>query len=606
MSTSDTIVFLILVFVSAILIFFLKRLIKPKEKKNLSKIFIIIFALMLFWLVCMILQIIFLDKYNINLKYFFDLYYISIVFLPVAFYFMTIIFENGKVKFKWSYILLFIIPITSLILLWTNDLHHLFYKEYSMNISITYGPWFYVHTYYTYLLFVVSLIKLLRYSIKNSGFFSKQAILLIVGSLVPIIVNMLGSIGSISMSIYATPIAFSVTIICFTIGIFKFDLFKIAPIALQKIVDRISDGYVVLDDNNIIIDFNKTFLDIFKLKPEDIRSKNFIKLLQEKKISSQTVEKISKSIKKANSAEITVSFEQHFSEIRKYFRIEITSINSDNNSLGTLFLFKDITQHKEDMETIRNNQDILMERERLAGLGQLIGGIAHNLKTPIMSIAGATQGLENLIKEYDESIDDPLVNSQDHHDIAKDMEAWIPKIRAYLEYMSDIITTVKGQAVASLSTDDSEEFTISELVKRVNILMKHELKNAYIYLNILMKVDENTVIDGNVNVLVQVVNNIISNAIQAYDGKHDQNIQFEISQKENNMIFSITDFAGGLSKEVQDRLFKEMVTTKGKNGTGLGLYMSYSNIKAHFGGDITYKTEEGKGTTFNIVIPIKK
>ena len=606
MSTSDTIVFLILVFVSAILIFFLKRLIKPKEKKNLSKIFIIIFALMLFWLVCMILQIIFLDKYNINLKYFFDLYYISIVFLPVAFYFMTIIFENGKVKFKWSYILLFIIPITSLILLWTNDLHHLFYKEYSMNISITYGPWFYVHTYYTYLLFVVSLIKLLRYSIKNSGFFSKQAILLIVGSLVPIIVNMFGSIGSISMSIYATPIAFSVTIICFTIGIFKFDLFKIAPIALQKIVDRISDGYVVLDDNNIIIDFNKTFLDIFKLKPEDIRSKNFIKLLQEKKISSQTVEKISKSIKKANSAEITVSFEQHFSEIRKYFRIEITSINSDNNSLGTLFLFKDITQHKEDMETIRNNQDILMERERLAGLGQLIGGIAHNLKTPIMSIAGATQGLENLIKEYDESIDDPLVNSQDHHDIAKDMEAWIPKIRAHLEYMSDIITTVKGQAVASLSTDDSEEFTISELVKRVNILMKHELKNAYIYLNILMKVDENTVIDGNVNVLVQVVNNIISNAIQAYDGKHDQNIQFEISQKENNMIFSITDFAGGLSKEVQDRLFKEMVTTKGKNGTGLGLYMSYSNIKAHFGGDITYKTEEGKGTTFNIVIPIKK
>lgn len=606
MSTSDIIVFLILVFVSAILIFFLKRLIKPKEKKNLSKIFIIIFALMLFWLVCMILQIIFLDKYNINLKYFFDLYYISIVFLPVAFYFMTIIFENGKVKFKWSYILLFIIPITSLILLWTNDLHHLFYKEYSMNISITYGPWFYVHTYYTYLLFVVSLIKLLRYSIKNSGFFSKQAILLIVGSLVPIIVNMLGSIVSISMSIYATPIAFSVTIICFTIGIFKFDLFKIAPIALQKIVDRISDGYVVLDDNNIIIDFNKTFLDIFKLKPEDIRSKNFIKLLQEKKISSQTVEKISKSIKKANSAEITVSFEQHFSEIRKYFRIEITSINSDNNSLGTLFLFKDITQHKEDMETIRNNQDILMERERLAGLGQLIGGIAHNLKTPIMSIAGATQGLENLIKEYDESIDDPLVNSQDHHDIAKDMEAWIPKIRAHLEYMSDIITTVKGQAVASLSTDDSEEFTISELVKRVNILMKHELKNAYIYLNILMKVDENTVIDGNVNVLVQVVNNIISNAIQAYDGKHDQNIQFEISQKENNMIFSITDFAGGLSKEVQDRLFKEMVTTKGKNGTGLGLYMSYSNIKAHFGGDITYKTEEGKGTTFNIVIPIKK
>ena len=606
MSTTDSIVFWILVFVSAILIFFLKRLIKPKEKKNLSKIFIILFALMLFWLICMILQMIFLDKYNISLKYFFDLYYISICFLPVAFYFMTIIFENGKVKFKWSYILLFIIPIMSLLLLWTNDFHHLFYKEYSMNISITYGPWFYVHTYYTYLLFVVSLIKLLRYSIKNSGFFSKQAILLIIGSLVPIIVNMLGSIGSISMSIYATPIAFSVTIICFTIGIFKFDLFKIAPIALQKIVDRISDGYVVLDDNNMIIDFNKTFLDIFKLSPEDIRSKNFIKFLQQRKISEQVVEKIIKSIKKANSTETTVSFEQQFVKIKKYFRIEITPINSDNNSLGTLFLLKDITQHKEDMETIKNNQDILMERERLAGLGQLIGGIAHNLKTPIMSIAGATQGLENLIKEYDESIDDPLVNSQDHHDIARDMEEWIPKIKAHLEYMSDIITTVKGQAVASLSENDTEEFTVMELIKRVNILMKHELKNAYIYLNVLMKIDENQIIHGNVNVLVQVVNNMISNAIQAYDGKHDQNIQLEISKDSGNVIFSVTDFAGGLPKEVQDRLFKEMVTTKGKNGTGLGLYMSYSNIKAHFGGDITYQTEDGKGTTFNILIPINK
>ncbi len=263
---------------------------------------------------------------------------------------------------------------------------------------------------------------------------------------------------------------------------------------------------------------------------------------------------------------------------------------------------QDMTKHN--IEQIHNNQEILMERERLAGLGQLIGGIAHNLKTPIMSIAGAVQGLENLIKEYDESIDDPLVNSQDHHDIAKDMEEWIPKIRTHLEYMSDIITTVKGQAVA-LVNNDEDTFTINELIKRVNILMKHELKNAYIYLNVIMKADENQAIDGDVNSLVQVVNNMISNSIQAYDGKHDQNIELKVSQKGNDVIFSITDFAGGLPQEVQDKLFKEMITTKGKNGTGLGLYMSYSNIKAHFGGDITYKTEVGKGTTFNIIIPIK-
>ena len=585
----------------------LTSILKSKSKKQIKKIFSFNLICLLICTTGQITQILFSQKLGIKQIYFDYFVYIGTCFLPISVYFTGLSFENTKIQFKKKYSVLFIIPIISLIILWTNDYHHLFYKQYSTSIANTvYGPYMVIHNIYSYILLGLGIIYMLKFSIKNSGFFSKQSLLIVLGVSVPVVVNILGTFKIIPMSIYVTPITFTITIICCAIAIFKFQFLNVTPIALQKIVDRISDGYVVLDDNNVITDFNKTFLDIFKLSSEDIRSKNFIRFLQQRKISEQVVEKISKSIKKANSTEKTVSFEQQFVKIKKYFRIEITPINSDNNSLGTLFLLKDITQHKEDMETIKNNQDILMERERLAGLGQLIGGIAHNLKTPIMSIAGATQGLENLIKEYDESIDNPLVNSQDHHDIAKDMEAWIPKIRAHLEYMSDIITTVKGQAVASLSTDDSEEFSISELVKRVNILMKHELKNAYIYLNILMKVDENTVIDGNVNILVQVVNNIISNAIQAYDGKHDQNIQFEISQKENNMIFSITDFAGGLSKEVQDRLFKEMVTTKGKNGTGLGLYMSYSNIKAHFGGDITYKTEEGKGTTFNIVIPIKK
>lgn len=585
----------------------LTSILKSKSKKQIKKIFSFNLICLLICTTGQITQILFSQKLGIKQIYFDYFVYIGTCFLPISVYFTGLSFENTKIQFKKKYSVLFIIPIISLIILWTNDYHHLFYKQYSTSIANTvYGPYMVIHNIYSYILLGLGIIYMLKFSIKNSGFFSKQSLLIVLGVSVPVVVNILGTFKIIPMSIYVTPITFTITIICCAIAIFKFQFLNVTPIALRKIVDRISDGYVVLDDNNVITDFNKTFLDIFKLSSEDIRSKNFIRFLQQRKISEQVVEKISKSIKKANSTEKTVSFEQQFVKIKKYFRIEITPINSDNNSLGTLFLLKDITQHKEDMETIKNNQDILMERERLAGLGQLIGGIAHNLKTPIMSIAGATQGLENLIKEYDESIDDPLVNSQDHHDIARDMEEWIPKIRAHLEYMSDIITTVKGQAVASLSTDDTEEFTVAELIKRVNILMKHELKNAYIYLNVLMKIDENQIIHGNVNVLVQVVNNMISNAIQAYAGKHDQNIQLEISNIDNYINISITDFAGGLPKEVQDRLFKEMVTTKGKNGTGLGLYMSYSNIKAHFGGDITYQTEDGKGTTFNILIPKNK
>lgn len=599
--------FILLIISTLSILVLMYTIIKRKPLSQLQHAFASVLGTVLIISIGVILQLVFTTFGNVEPIIFENFIYIGTCFLPVALFFVAIIFKNTKIRFKKKYLLLFIIPLLTLAVLYTNKYHHLFYKVYSTNLNeMVYGPYFYIHTIYTYGLLFVSIGLMIYGTLKNSGAFSKQTMLIIIGTMFPIVVNVLGTLKIYNMNVCLTPISFSIAVIFYTFAIMKFNFLKITPIALQKIVDRISDGYVVLDENNAITDFNKTFLDIFKLSPEDIRSKNFIKFLQQKDISSQAISKINQSIKRANDTETTVSFEQQFVKIRKYFRIEITPINSDNNSLGTLFLLKDITQHKEDMETIKNNQDILMERERLAGLGQLIGGIAHNLKTPIMSIAGATQGLENLIKEYDESIDDPLVNSQDHHDIARDMEEWIPKIRAHLEYMSDIITTVKGQAVESLSENDTEEFTVMELIKRVNILMKHELKNAYIYLNVLMKIDENQIIHGNVNVLVQVVNNMISNAIQAYDGKHDQNIQLEISKDSGNVIFSVTDFAGGLPKEVQNRLFKEMVTTKGKNGTGLGLYMSYSNIKAHFGGDITYKTEDGKGTTFNVIIPINR
>lgn len=283
-------------------------------------------------------------------------------------------------------------------------------------------------------------------------------------------------------------------------------------------------------------------------------------------------------------------------------KLPITS----NDVLGDLAVsfnkIQDLAKHN--IDQIHNNQDLLMEKERLASLGQLIGGIAHNLKTPIMSISGAAEGIKDLAKEYDSSIDDNMVTKQDHHEIAGEMLDWIEKIKSYTEYMSDIISAVKGQAV-TLSGDRTISFSLEELIKRVDILMKHELKNALIYLNVSMKVDDQLILHGDVNSLVQVINNMISNSIQAYHGKPEQNIDLTITKENQNIVITIQDYATGLPKDVQEKLFKEMVTTKGKNGTGLGLFMSYSNIRAHFNGNITFETEEGKGTTFYIILPIK-
>lgn len=593
---------LILVILSAILITGLLTLIlRSKSKNQLQKIFAFDLICVLIISVGVILQEICSKLFNINALNFEKFIYIGTCFLPLGIYFTGLIFSKTKVPFKPRYLLLCVIPIMTLCILWTNDYHHLFFKYYSTNMSdIVTGPMHTVNAVYSYLLLLLGVFYLLRYSIKNQGLFSKQSILILLGISIPVVLNFLGTCKILPMTVYVTPISFSLSMIFFAFAILKFQFLGATPIALQKIVDRMSDSYLVLNDDGTITDFNQTFITTFKIDDTTLRGQNFEDFSKKHKINYG---KIKNAILKTKDSNKTISFEHRVNRIHKIFTVEINTIYSDGASLGTLILFKDITQHIEDMETIKNNQDILMERERLASLGQLIGGIAHNLKTPIMSISGAAEGLTDLVKEYDSSIDDPEVNSQDHHDIAKDMSEWIVKIKEYTEYMSDIITAVKGQAV-TLSETENISFDIDELVKRVDILMKHELKNALIYMNVQMKAPKTTKIHGDINSLVQVINNMISNAIQAYNGKTEQNIDLILEKSNENLIISVKDYGCGLPQKVQDKLFKEMITTKGKNGTGLGLYMSYSTIKAHFNGNITFETEEGKGTTFNIILPL--
>lgn len=600
---NDFIYLVLLVLSDFLLIFTLGYIRKTQKKSQLITSFNAIMLLLILWCTVLIVQIIAINNTSIQPVYFDYVVYIATCFLPIAFFFLGLIFAKTSIKFKPSYLLLTVIPIISLIVIWTNDFHHLFYVHYStINSETVFGSYFPVHSLYTYALLLVGIYYLIKSSIKNSGLFSRQSLLIIIGTLVPLVTNIIGFLG-MEMSIYVTPILFTITALCFALAILKFGFLEVTPIALQKIVNRMSDAYIVLDKDNYITDFNDTLLHMFHLKKnsDNIRGKNIFELISANSKFLFDTNLLDKYIKKAKNTDETFQFELNLKN--NYYNVEINNIKSDTSIIGTLILFKDITQHINDLNTIQDKQNMLMEKERLASLGQLIGGIAHNLKTPIMSISGAAEGLHDLVREYDSSIDDPEVTKQDHHEIASDMLTWISKIKTHTEYMSDVITAVKGQAV-NLANEQDVSFTVEELIKRVDILMRHELKNAIIYLNIKMLTDENTLIHGDVNSLVQVINNMISNSIQAYNKKPEQNIDLIVKKDDNNLIISIQDYASGMPEKVKNKLFKEMITTKGKNGTGLGLYMSYSTIRAHFNGDISVESEEGKGTTFNIILPV--
>jgi len=595
----------ILLFVTLIATLTFAFFTRKKQKSTLYSLFRVLFLLLSLHVVALILLFYFKDIIlNMDTLMYIDaISYISTCNLPVILFFISSIYENKETNLK-KYWYLFIIPILSIIIIFTNPLHHLFCKSYAINVAdVQLGPYFYVHMLYTYLLILVAFIKLIKTSISKAGFLSFGTILIILGACAPIIPNLLASLQLISMDTYITPIPYLITAICFYISIFKLNSFDAVPIALKNIVDIMTDAFIVVEKDGTITysnnAFNTNLSKMIGIKLND----NFYNIINtNKKLKLSKLNNLIKKSEKNNTAE---TFDWSFNS-EKYFEISaqpVISTKGRKKVIGTLIIFKDTTQHMLDMQTIKNNQDMLLERERLASLGQLIGGIAHNLKTPIMSISGAAEGLTDLVKEYEASVGDPEVTVQDHHDIAKDMKDWIEKIHSYTEYMSDIITAVKGQAV-TMSEEQAVSFTLDELVKRVNILMKHELKNALVELNVSMQVNEQTVLKGNINSLVQVINNMISNAIQAYDGKPDNKIDLILKKENNNIIISVKDYGCGLPDEVQKKLFKEMITTKGKNGTGLGLFMSYSTIRAHFNGNITFETSKGKGTVFNIILPL--
>ena len=227
-----------------------------------------------------------------------------------------------------------------------------------------------------------------------------------------------------------------------------------------------------------------------------------------------------------------------------------------------------------------------------------MGGIAHNMKSPLMAISANIDTLNSLVNEYEESISDTSITIEDHQEIAGEMRSRLDNTYKAIEFVNKILNSVRGQVLLN----SNEKFGIGEVIDQVNIFMTSELSNNNCILNIYNSVD-NVKLIGSISSLVQVLNNIVINAIHAYDGKNGV-IELTATEENGNIIIAVKDNGIGINHNIQKKLFKEMVTTKGKNGTGLGMYISYAIIKTQFNGNIRFESEPGRGTTFYIDIPI--
>ncbi len=332
----ENISYLIVLILSLIVLIIMSYVLSKKSKKKgqINQAFNILLVCMILWTGSLVLQIL-CQNLPISPVFFEGLASFGACFIPIAFLYLSAVYSNTKVQFKRIYLLLFVIPILSTILMFTNESHHLFFQVYSTNMNeVVPGPYHIINAAFSYICMFTALFFLLRQSIKTSGFFSKQSIPVFLGALVPVVINVLGTFGIINMSVYITPISFTFTILCFSLAILKFDFLRVTPIALQRVVDRMSDSYIVLDDNYKVIDFNKPFIETTKVNSNILRNMDVYTLLVKSSDLNFSQEELDKIFQEVNTqSSKTISLEKKSNKLSKYFNIEFSAIHSNKSVL---------------------------------------------------------------------------------------------------------------------------------------------------------------------------------------------------------------------------------------------------------------------------------
>ena len=284
--------------------------------------------------------------------------------------------------------------------------------------------------------------------------------------------------------------------------------------------------------------------------------------------------------------------------------------NSKHRQLANLLL----QQQKEKVETtlseLKSTQSQLIQSEKMASLGELTAGIAHEIQNPLNFVNNFSEVNSELIGELEQEVDKG--NYDEVKAIAKDIKDNEQKINHHGKRADAI---VKGMLQHSQSSSGQKEPTnINKLSDEYLRLSYQGLRTKDKSFNATLKNDFDESI-GNINIIPQdigrVLLNLYNNAFYAVNEKKKLNIDgyeptVSVTTKNigDKILITVKDNGNGIPQKIVDKIFQPFFTTKPTGqGTGLGLSLSYDVIKAH-GGEINVDTEEGKGSEFKIILPV--
>jgi len=280
-----------------------------------------------------------------------------------------------------------------------------------------------------------------------------------------------------------------------------------------------------------------------------------------------------------------------------------------------------LLRQKEEIQStlmqLKSTQAQLIQSEKMASLGELTAGIAHEIQNPLNFVNNFSEVSTELVDEMNEEM--AKGNLEDAKQIAQDLKQNLEKINHHGKRAGDI---VKGMLQHSRSSSGVKELTdINALCDEYLRLSYHGLRAKDKSFNATMKTDFDNSI-GNINVIPQdigrVVLNLINNAFYVVNEKQKQNIPgyeptVTISTSRSplpgggaggEVQIKVSDNGNGIPQKVLDKIFQPFFTTKPTGqGTGLGLSLSYDIVKAH-GGELKVDTKEREGSTFIILLPL--
>ncbi len=245
---------------------------------------------------------------------------------------------------------------------------------------------------------------------------------------------------------------------------------------------------------------------------------------------------------------------------------------------------KTVAELQQTLKELKDTQVQLINSEKMASLGQLIAGVAHEINTPLASINSNNSILAKFIKR----IENP--------DIAETLKEINELDREAVTRISNMVKSLKK--FVRLDEADLQEADINREIDLTLDLMRHETKNK---INIIKNYSELPLVKCYPNMLNQVFMNILINACQSVDKSGEIVITTEFSDK--TLIVKIKDNGKGIAPDKINKIFTAGYTTKGVGvGTGLGLAISEKIIQKH-NGKISVNSELGRGSEFIITIP---